>query len=54
MNPIFDTALLKHHHVDYGKRIDTDGRKRPAHSGRTFVVVMVGIIAAGLATGIVA
>ena len=46
MNPIIDTALLKHHRVDYSNRIDTDGAKRPTNVGRTFALVMMAMIAA--------
>lgn len=48
MHPIIDTAMLKHHRVDYGKRIDTKGARRPANTKRSIVVVISALIAAHL------
>jgi hypothetical protein len=50
MNPIFDTAMLKHHHVEYHNRIDTDGPRRPAIAGRTFTLVTIAVLAVSLVT----
>jgi hypothetical protein len=48
MNPIFDTAMLKHHHVEYGNRIDTEGARRPVNAGRNFTFVMIALLAVSL------
>ena len=50
MNPIFDTAMLKHHHVEYGNRIDTEGARRPANASRTFTFVTIAVLAVSLVT----
>lgn len=52
MNPIFDTAMLKHHRVDYGNRIDTDGARRPTNTGRTFTFITIAMLAVSLLTSL--
>ena len=54
MNPIIDTAMLKHHRVDYGNRIDTDGAKRPTNSARSFVLVIIAMMAVSVVTNLIA
>ena len=48
MNPIFDTAMLKHHRVDYDKQIDTQGARQRANAGRTYTFVTIAVIAVSL------
>ena len=52
MNPIIDTAMLKHHRIDYGKRVDTESAKRPTKVGRAWAFVMIAAIAVSLATSL--
>lgn len=52
MNPIFDTAMLKHHRVEYGNRIDTEGARRPVNAGRNFTFVMIALLAVSLVTSL--
>ena len=54
MNPISDTAMLKHHRVDYGNRIDTDGAKRPANSVRSFALVIIAMMAVSVVSNLIA
>ncbi|WP_162798411.1 hypothetical protein [Sulfitobacter sp. SK012] len=54
MNPIFDTAMLKHHRVDYDRPIDTLGARRQTHSGRTFTFVTIAVLGVGLLTSFIA
>ncbi len=48
MNLIFDTAMLKHHRVDYDKRVDTRGAGRRANAGYTITLVTIAILAVSL------
>ena len=51
MNPIFDTALLKHHKVTYAPKIDRDAtRRRVGKRGYLAQTLMI-LIAAGLVIG---
>ena len=55
MNPIFDTALLKHHRVSYAPKIDRDGIKRPAerkHLAQTLVTLIAGGLVFGALSGV--
>ncbi|MEP2028117.1 MAG: hypothetical protein ABJI96_05345 [Paracoccaceae bacterium] len=53
MNPIFDTAMLKHHRVEYGKRFDTEGARRSVIAGRrSLTFATLAVLVAGLLTGI--
>lgn len=52
MNPIFDTAMLKHHRVEHGNRIDTEGARRPVNAGRNFTFVMIALLAVSLVTSL--
>jgi len=57
MNPIFDTAMLKHHRVDYGPRIDIEGTTRsiaPRGVRAVVVITMVVMVTVGFITGSVA
>lgn len=57
MNQIFDTAMLKHHRVDYSPRIDKDGAGRPTISGRAAFLIIFAVIAfvpIGLLSGLAA
>ena len=47
MNPIFDTALLKHHRLSHGPRIKWNGADRRAPGRRRFVPTLV-TLACGL------
>ena len=52
MNPIFDTAMLKHHRAEYGSRIDTEGARRPANAGRTVTFITIAMLAVSLLTSL--
>jgi len=54
MNTIIDTAMLKHHRVEYGDRIDTDGAKRPTNTTRLFAPVLVAVIAVSVFSNLIA
>ena len=45
MNPIFDTAILKHHRVDYTPRIDRDCAGHPIIHGRKAFLIILALIA---------
>lgn len=45
MNPIFDTAMLKHHRVDYTPRIDKDCAGRSIIHGRAAFLIIFSVIA---------
>jgi len=45
MNPITDTAMLKHHRVDYGTRTETDGMRRSVNAGRPVALIMITLLA---------
>ena len=52
MNPIFDTAMLKHHRVEYGNRIDTEGARCPTNAGRTVTFITIAMLAVSLLTSL--
>ena len=52
MNPIFDTAMLKHHRVVYGNRIDTEGARCPTTAGRTVTFITIAMLAVSLLTSL--
>ena len=54
MNPIFDTALLKHHRVVYAPRIDRDGVKRSAGTRKFVAQTLITLFAIGVVTGMTA
>ena len=54
MNPIFDTALLKHHRVVYAPRIDRNGVKRPAQTRKIVAQTLITLVAIGVVTGLTA
>lgn len=43
MNPMIDTAMLKHHRVDYAPQIDTDPAQGAGNSGRTALVIVIAV-----------
>jgi hypothetical protein len=53
MHPIIDIAMLKHHRVDYGNRIDKDGAKRPTNDGRSFALVIIAMMAVSVVTNLI-
>lgn len=57
MSPIFDTAMLKHHRVDYTPRIDRDCAGRRTVHGRAAFLIILTLIASvpiGLLSGLAA
>ncbi len=56
MHPIIDTAMLKHHRIDYRAKIDKDGAGRP-RTIRPVIVVLISVLALAainLGTGLAA
>jgi len=54
MTPIFDTAILKYHRVEYGNWIETEGAKRSTKTGRNFALAMIAMIAVTLVSSFTA
>ncbi|NNE79241.1 MAG: hypothetical protein HKN18_03120 [Silicimonas sp.] len=51
MTPIFDTALLKHHRMDYGPAINANGLRRSGKSVRNLAIVIVALVGLNIVAG---
>ena len=49
MNPIFDTALLKHHRIDYGQRIERAGPRHKTVHLRPVALALTALVGLNIA-----